>query len=61
MPAATLEKYTWPLIFGGLIVGGLGFFVDRQGAVLGMPMTVVGALAMVAGVVLIWLRSRMPP
>ena len=61
MPAATLEKYTWPLILGGLIVGGLGFFVDRQGSVLGMPMTVVGALAMVAGVVLIWLRSRMPP
>ena len=61
MPAATVEKYIWPLIFGGLLVGGLGFFVDRQGSGLGMPMVAIGALAMVAGAVLVWLRSRMPP
>ncbi len=61
MPATTVEKYTWPLIFGGLFVAGLGLFVDEQGSWLGWPMVGVGSVAVVAGIALVWVRSRMKP
>jgi hypothetical protein len=60
MQAATVEKLVWVLIYGGLLLGGLGLFVDREGSVLGIVMVAVGALALVAGIVLVWVRSRMP-
>jgi hypothetical protein len=61
MQAATVEKLVWVLIYGGLLFGGLGLFVDREGSVLGIVMVAAGALAVLAGIVLIWFRSRMPP
>jgi hypothetical protein len=61
MPPATIEKLVWALIYGGLLLGGLGLFVDREGSALGAAMRVIGALAMLVGIVLVWVRSRMPP
>jgi hypothetical protein len=61
MRATTIEKLVWVLIYGGLLFGGLGLFVDREGSVLGIGMLVIGALAVLAGIVLVWVRSRMPP
>jgi hypothetical protein len=58
MRAATVEALVWVLIYGGLLLGGLGLFVDREGSVLGIVMVVIGAL--LAGIVLVWVRSRMP-
>jgi hypothetical protein len=61
MRAATVEKLVWVLIYGGLLFGGLGLFVDREGSGLGIVMVATGALAVLAGIVLVWVRSRMPP
>jgi hypothetical protein len=60
MRASTVENFVWVLIYGGLLLGGLGLFVDREGSALGIVMVVVGAVALLAGIVLVWVRSRMP-
>jgi F0F1-type ATP synthase assembly protein I len=56
-----LETLAWVLIYGGLLVLCLGLFVDRMGSTLGWTLQVAGALGALAGVVLIWLRSRRGP
>ena len=56
----TLDKLIWTLIFGGLLVGSLGLFVERQNEPLGWSIVVVGSVAAVVGVVLVWVRSRRP-
>ncbi len=60
MRAKTVEALVWVLIYGGLLLGGLGLFVDREGSALGIVMVLVGAVALLAGIVLVWVRSRMP-
>jgi hypothetical protein len=60
MRATTIETLVWVLIYGGLLLGGLGLFVDREGSALGLVMVVIGAVALLAGIVLVWVRSRMP-
>jgi hypothetical protein len=54
-----IEKLIWVLIYGGLLVVCLGFFVQRQSAALGWTLAGVGAAAAVVGAVLVWVRSRM--
>lgn len=60
-PPAWIARLIWPLIFGGLLVGSLGLFM-RQGefADFGGLLLAAGALATLAGALLIWLRSRWP-
>jgi len=62
MRAKTMEALTWVLIFGGLLVLSPGIFVLRAGAGFGLGWAMVGggSAAVLAGVVLILLRSRMP-
>jgi hypothetical protein len=60
MRASTVETLVWVLIYGGLLLGGVGLFVDREGSALGIVMVVIGAVALLAGIVLVWVRSRMP-
>jgi hypothetical protein len=60
MRASNVETLVWVLIYGGLLLGGVGLFVDREGSALGIVMVVVGAVALLAGIVLVWVRSRMP-
>lgn len=53
-----VERYTWVCIYGGLLALVLGSFVERQAAN-GTVLYVVGSAAVLAGVVMIYLRSRM--
>jgi hypothetical protein len=65
MDAKRIEKWTWPLIYGGLLLLSLGLFVLRrsEGLGLGWVLVIAGVASAVAGVVLVVLRSRMadPP
>lgn len=54
-----LHKLIWALIYSGLFTGLLGFLVRRDSAALGWAMLVAGGCLVVAGVVLIWVRSRL--
>ena len=58
-----LDKLVWSLVFGGLLVLGPGVALQRAGESWGWAVIVAGALAATAGVVLIWVRSRLldPP
>jgi hypothetical protein len=61
MRAATLERLIWVLIFGGMLLFTLGLFVGRGGGdALAWVMLAVGAAAVVVGVVLVFVRARMP-
>lgn len=57
---AWLEKLAWTLIYGGLASAVLGLFVGRQdgGDALGATLITVGAIAVVVGIVSIYIRSR---
>ena len=49
----------WVLIYGGLFAAGIGFALQRAGQSYGWGVVVCGAVAIVAGCVLVWIRSRM--
>jgi hypothetical protein len=59
MKTNTVEKLIWVLIYGGLLVLSLSVFVARRTDVIGVLLTLAGAVATVVGVALVWLRSRM--
>jgi hypothetical protein len=61
MQAKTMERWAWVLIFGGMLLGSLGIFMLRAGAAAGWALAALAASAVVAGALLIFLRSRMPP
>jgi hypothetical protein len=56
-----IEMAAWTLIYGGLAVASLGLFVirDQDGAMLGGTLIALGVTALVVGIVLIYVRSRM--
>ena len=60
---ARFESLAWVCIYGGLFGIVLGVFVSRQqdGDVIGLGLGVAGVVVAVAGVLLIWWRSRMDP
>ena len=49
----------WVLIYGGLLVCVLGVALSRGGLDYGWTVSVVGMVIAVAGVVLVYVRSRM--
>ena len=57
--ASRVEASIWVLIYIGLILVGLGLSVQRSDAALGWGIAAVGSAAVVIGIALIWLRSRM--
>lgn len=59
MRTATIEKWTWILIYGGLFGVALGLATRGAAAALGGALLVLGALALAVGIALIWVRSRM--
>ena len=59
MKPATVEAWVWILIYGGMLLFCLGLFVGRGDAPLGGVLGVAGAGLVAAGVLLIYLRSRM--
>ena len=60
-PHARLEKWIWILIYGGLFLLILGIATGRTNEALGWSMATPGALLAAAGVVLIYVRSRLKP
>ena len=59
MQLATLDKLIWKLILGGMVVSSLGWFMQQGGGgLLGWSVLSAGALAVVLGVVLVFVRAR---
>ncbi len=58
MRNATLDKLVWVLIYGGILLGSLGFFVSRADPPLGWVLGGAGAAATLAGAAALVWRSR---
>ena len=58
---ARLDWLIWILIFGGLFAIALGIATRPVAPAAGWSIMVGGGLATAAGVVLIWVRSRLGP
>jgi membrane associated rhomboid family serine protease len=54
-----LHTLTWVLIYGGILSVIAGFATGDQSRVWGYSLGAVGACATVAGIVLIYIRSRL--
>ncbi|HZE91163.1 MAG TPA: hypothetical protein VE029_05555 [Rhizobacter sp.] len=59
MKTSTVEALVWVLVYGGGLTAALGLSVQRAGNALGHVLVTAGALAVVLGVALIYVRSRM--
>ena len=55
-----LNLLIWVLIYGGLLVGGIGIALHRAGEPYGAAVVVCCALAVIAGLGLLVYRSRLP-
>ena len=59
MKASTIEKLIWVVLYGGLLVVGLGLSVRSSDGPLGTGIAIGGGLVAAFGLVLIYVRSRM--
>ena len=59
LAAGRIEALVWVLVYGGLLVFGLGAALSRGGLDYGWGVSVIGIVVAVAGVVLVYVRSRM--
>lgn len=57
--ARQVQKWVWILIYAGIVLLALGLSVSRGDVGLGWLIGAPGAGLVVAGIVLIWVRSRM--
>ena len=55
---ASLDIWIWVLVYVGLLALSLGLFLRTGAIALGWSAIVAGALATAAGVLLVWVRSR---
>jgi hypothetical protein len=53
-----LDKIIWILIYGGILMMSVGVFILRADATLGWFVIAAGGFETLAGVVLIYVRSR---
>ena len=58
MSSARFGKLIWALIYAGMFAIGIGFALQRTGGAGDVVAFIVGGVAIAAGVVMIWLRSR---
>ena len=58
---ARLDRWIWVLIFGGLFAVVLGFASRPVAPATGWSLMVLGGSVCIAGVILIWVRSRLGP
>ena len=56
---ATVERWIWILLYGGLLTLCLGLAVEGRDSALGWSLVTGGGAAAAAGLFLIYLRSRM--
>ncbi|TFZ00915.1 hypothetical protein EZ313_21015 [Ramlibacter henchirensis] len=56
---AWVERLVWLLIYGGLFAVILGLATGGAHLIAGWSLGVLGGIAVAAGVVLIWVRSRL--
>ncbi len=54
-----MEKWTWPLLYGGIILLIVGAATWSADTPLAQALVIAGALLVVAGAWLIYLRSRL--
>lgn len=59
MSSGRIAAWTWGLIFGGMLVMAVGLTVRRADGPLGWVLIACSAVAIAAGVILIWIRSTM--
>ena len=57
--AGRVGALVWILIYGGLLLSGLGVALSREGQDYGWGVCAAGIAAALAGALLIWVRSRM--
>jgi bacteriorhodopsin len=57
--ALRVEALVWVLIYGGMLGTGIGIALERDGQTFGWSVVCAGAVVVLAGIVLIWIRSRM--
>ncbi|GAB4114755.1 MAG: hypothetical protein Fur0014_17290 [Rubrivivax sp.] len=58
MKNASIETWAWVLLYGGLLVLCLGWFLGAGSAALATGAYVLGSASALAGVLMIWWRSR---
>lgn len=54
-----LERLIWLLIYGGLFGAVIGLHTRGQAPTLGTTVALASGVAVVCGIALIWLRSRL--
>jgi Sec-independent protein secretion pathway component TatC len=59
MSPKAIERITWVMIYGGLLVVGLAFAVHDVQPMLAWTLGIAGALETAIGIALIVVRSRM--
>ena len=57
--AQRIGKWSWILIYVGMVLLALGLSAQRSDSALGWGIAGLGIAMMVIGVVLVWIRSRM--
>ena len=55
-----VQKWVWILIYAGMALIALGLSVRHSDLALGWSIAGPGIVLVAAGIVLIWIRSRMP-
>ena len=58
-PYARLESWIWALIYGGMFLVMLGIATGRLDEALGWMLAAPGAVMVLTGIVLIYVRSRL--
>ncbi len=59
MRPQTAQTLAWVLIYSGLLLAALGWFVQDGGAAWGHALWIIGLADAAAGIGLIWWRSKM--
>ena len=54
-----IERLIWMLIYGGLFTAVIGLATRSEDGAIGWSLIVIGGCVAAAGVVLIWVRSRL--
>ena len=59
MSARKVEAWVWVLVYGGMVVLGVGLAVQRTDAGTGWAIACAGGALVGLGALMVWVRSRM--